>query len=76
MACFVGGDAPMQMSQGRVVRWDQEKLARTDRAVLKVRQMMKDAHKEEMEERRRRGLDPLVHRVQAKSYETVGAAAE
>ena len=74
MACFVGGDAPMQMSQGRVVRWDQEKLARTDRAVLKVRQMMKDAHKEEMEERRRRGLDPLVHRVQATAYEMAGAA--
>lgn len=63
MACFVGGDAPMQMSQGRVARWDLDQLARTDRAVLKVRQMMKDAHKAEQEERRRRGLDPLVHRV-------------
>ena len=67
MACFVGGDAPMQMSQGRIVRWDKEYLARTDRAVHKVRQMMKDAHKEEQEERRKRGLDPLAHRVNAAS---------
>lgn len=63
MACFVGGDAPMQMSQGRVVRWDQEQLARTDRAVVKVRQMMKDAHKAEMKLRTEMGLDPLVHRA-------------
>lgn len=66
MACFIGGDAPMQMSQGRIVRWDQEKLARTDRAIIKVRQMMKDAHKAEQEERRQRGLDPLKHRVRLK----------
>ncbi len=63
MACFLGGDAPMQMSQGRVVRWDIEQLARTDRAVLKARQMMKAAFKEEQEERRARGLDPLAHRI-------------
>lgn len=66
MACFVGGDAPMQMSQGRIARWDKEYLARTDRAVHKVRQMMKDAHKEEQAYRKSLGLDPLAHRVQAK----------
>ncbi|MEM9750283.1 MAG: Rieske 2Fe-2S domain-containing protein [Pseudomonadota bacterium] len=66
MACFIGGDAPMQLSQGRVVRWDQERLARTDRAVVKVRHMMKTAFKEEQEERRKRGLDPLAHRVRRK----------
>lgn len=70
MACFVGGDAPMQMSQGRVARWDKDKLARTDRAVTKVRKMMKDAHKAEQELRRKAGLDPLVHRV-AKKREVV-----
>ncbi|MBC6402901.1 MAG: Rieske 2Fe-2S domain-containing protein [Hyphomonadaceae bacterium] len=63
LACFIGGDAPMQLSQGRVVRWDRDYLARTDRAVLKVRQMMKDAHKEEQELRKTAGLDPLVHRI-------------
>lgn len=63
MACFVGGDAPMQMAQGRVARWDLDNLARTDRAIVKVRQKMKAAHKAEMEERRKRGLDPLVHRA-------------
>ncbi|MDJ0919888.1 MAG: aromatic ring-hydroxylating dioxygenase subunit alpha [Henriciella sp.] len=70
MACFIGGDAPMQLSQGRVVRWDQEQLTRTDRAVLKVRQMMKEAHKAEQEERRKRGLDPLAHRVSRQPVET------
>lgn len=63
MACFVGGDAPMQMSQGRVVRWDKEQLARTDRAVLRVRAMMKQAFKEEQKIRIEKGLDPLAHRV-------------
>lgn len=47
VACFLGGDAPMQMSQGKVPRWDLERLARTDRAVVRVRQMMRDAHKAE-----------------------------
>ncbi|GGB81295.1 Rieske 2Fe-2S domain-containing protein [Henriciella pelagia] len=72
MACFVGGDAPMQMSQGRIARWDKDQLARTDRAVLKVRQMMKDAHKEEQEERRKRGLDPLAHRVTTRAGASAG----
>lgn len=63
MACFIGGDAPMQLSQGRIARWDKDKLARTDRAVIQVRNMMKDAHKKEQEMRVAAGLDPLVHRV-------------
>lgn len=63
MACFYGGDAPIQMAQGRIVRWDQENLMGTDRAVIKVRQMMKDAHKAEIQERRRRGLDALANRI-------------
>lgn len=65
MACFVGGDAPMQMAQGRVARWDLDQLARTDRAIVKVRQIMKDAHKAEMKLRVEKGLDPLVHRAPA-----------
>lgn len=64
LACFVGGDAPMQMSQGRVVRWDKENLTRTDRAVVRVRQILANAHKAEIEARRKKGLDGLVHRVQ------------
>jgi hypothetical protein len=70
MACFMGGDAPMQMSQGRIVRWDNEQLARTDRAVLRVRSMMKEAFKEEQSARRERGLDPLAHRVGRVGYTT------
>ena len=63
MSCLIGGDAPMQMSQGKVVRWDNEVLTRTDRAILKSRQMMKAAHKEEQKMRVEMGLDPLVHRA-------------
>jgi len=63
MACFVGGDAPMQMSQGRIARWDREYLARTDRIIHVTRNMMKDAHKAEQEYRASLGLDPLPHRV-------------
>lgn len=70
MACFMGGDAPMQMSQGRIVRWDQEQLARTDRAVLKVRSMLKAAYKEEQALRVAKGLDPLAHRVARAGYPT------
>lgn len=70
MACFIGGDAPMQMSQGRIARWDKDHLARTDRAVIKVRQMMKDAHKAEQELRQAAGLDPLAHRVSKKRETT------
>lgn len=63
LACFIGGDAPMQMSQGRVVRRDRENLFRGDRAVVRCRQMLKDKHRQEVEMRRALGLDGLVHRV-------------
>ncbi len=54
-ACFIGGDAPMQLSQGRVARWDLDQLARTDRAVVRVRSMMKMAHRAEVAARSERG---------------------
>lgn len=60
-ACFIGGDAPMQASQGRVVRWDDERLARIDRATVKVRQMLKDAHRAEIAAREARGRPGLPH---------------
>ena len=63
LACFIGGDAPMQMSQGRVVRWDRENLFRGDRAVVRCRQMLKDKHRQEIELRQGLGQDGLVHRV-------------
>lgn len=63
MSCFIGGDAPIQQSQGRVVRWDREQLMRIDRATLKVRSMMKAAHRREQEIRRGKCLDPLAHRI-------------
>ena len=64
-SCFYGGDAPMQMSQGRVPRWDAERLARTDRAVVKVRQMMQEAHAAELAERRQRGTERRIRRPYA-----------
>jgi len=67
LACLIGGDAPMQMSQGRVVRWDQEMLVRGDKAVVMCRRMLKAQHKKEMEARKAKGLDPLHHRVKNQS---------
>jgi len=64
LACFIGGDAPMQMSQGRVVRWDRENAIRGDRAVIASRELLKAAHKAEIEARQAKGLDGLVHRIQ------------
>lgn len=66
MACFYGGDAAIQMAQGRVARWDLDKLARTDRAVVKVRQMIKKAHRAEIADREARGLPGLKHRITTK----------
>ncbi|MGW4528686.1 Rieske 2Fe-2S domain-containing protein [Amycolatopsis sp. NPDC004378] len=51
-ACLTAGDAPMQASQGRVVRWDTERLARGDRSVTKARQVIQRAHRAEVAERR------------------------
>jgi len=64
LACFVGGDAPMQQSQGRIVRWDRENLVRGDRAVVRCRQMMKDTHKAEIAARKAAGHQALRHRVE------------
>ncbi len=64
LACFVGGDAPIQLSQGRIARWDKENLVRGDRGVVRSRQLMKDHHKQEVAERKAKGLDGLVHRVE------------
>jgi phenylpropionate dioxygenase-like ring-hydroxylating dioxygenase large terminal subunit len=70
LACFIGGDAPIQMSQGKVVRWDRENLVRGDRAVVKCRQMLKDAHAREIAQRRERGLPGLIHRIDHPGEET------
>lgn len=67
-ACFNAGDAPIQLSQGRVVRWDQEMLTRIDKGTHYVRKVMKEKHKAEQEARKALGLDPLVHRVSATKY--------
>ena len=61
-SCFFGGDVPMQMSQGRIPRWDLEHLTRTDRAVVKVRKMLMDAHKAEVAKRGERGIERRLHR--------------
>ena len=64
LACFIGGDAPMQQSQGRVVRWDRENLQRGDRAIARSRRMLKEKHKAEVAARKSQGLDGLVHRIE------------
>ena len=66
--CFGGGDGPIQMAQGRIVRWDKEELTRTDRAVLRVRQIMKDLHQKEVADREAMGLDGLPHRVERAGF--------
>lgn len=53
-SCLMAGDAPMQASQGRVVRWDQERLTRGDRSVSAARRILQDAHRAEVAGRRER----------------------
>ena len=61
-ACIYGGDAVLQASQGRVARWDLDRLARTDRPVVKIRRMLQKAHQAEVAERRERA-EKKVHRI-------------
>lgn len=49
--CIYGGDGPMQLSQGRIARWDLDHLARTDRAIVKARRLFQQAHIAELAER-------------------------
>jgi phenylpropionate dioxygenase-like ring-hydroxylating dioxygenase large terminal subunit len=49
--CIYGGDGPMQLGQGRIVRWDTERLTRTDRGVSKTRRLLQQAHIRELAER-------------------------
>ncbi|MCY4427936.1 MAG: Rieske 2Fe-2S domain-containing protein [Halieaceae bacterium] len=59
--CFIGGDAAMQMSQGRIVRWDKEQLSRVDRGTAQGRKSIKALHKAEVAERKARGTyKPIV----------------
>ena len=61
-SCIYGGDAVLQAAQGRVARWDMDRLARTDRPVVKIRRMLQAAHQEEVAERRARD-EQKVHRI-------------
>ncbi|GAA5119384.1 Rieske 2Fe-2S domain-containing protein [Haloechinothrix salitolerans] len=54
VSCLLGGDVPMQASQGRVARWDTDRLARGDRSVARARRMVQEAHRAEVAERKRR----------------------
>lgn len=54
ISCLLAGDAPIQQSQGRVVRWDLDRLTRGDKAVTQARRMMQAAHREEVKARRER----------------------
>lgn len=61
-SCIYGGDAVLQAAQGRVARWDMDRLARTDRPVVKIRRMLQAAHQEEVAERKERE-EQKVHRI-------------
>ena len=63
--CVYGGDGPMQASQGRVVRWDQEFLTRTDKSVARVRRLLKAAHAKEIADREARGTQAAARRIVA-----------
>jgi hypothetical protein len=56
--CVYGGDGPMEMSQGRVVRWDTERLTRIDRPVSKTRRVLQQAHARELADCAQRGQPP------------------
>lgn len=63
MSCLDGGDAPIQTSQGRIVRWDSEKLTSADRATVQVRRIMQEAHQAEIAERAASGIpERRIHR--------------
>lgn len=57
-SCLEGGDAPMMASQGRVARWDQDRLTRPDVGIAKVRRTVQAAHAAEVAERAARGAKP------------------
>jgi len=73
-SCIYGGDAVLQAAQGRVVRWDQERLARVDRPVVKIRRMLQEAHQKEVADRQARAEQP-VERIRRSEPATAEKAA-
>ena len=61
-SCIYGGDAVLQAAQGRVARWDLDRLTGTDRPVVKIRRMLQEAHQAEAAERQVRA-EQQVHRI-------------
>jgi hypothetical protein len=57
-SCIDGGDVAMIAAQGKVPRWDQDDLARTDGPVVKARRMLMKAYAEERAEREARAAQP------------------
>ncbi|MCG8350008.1 MAG: Rieske 2Fe-2S domain-containing protein [Chloroflexales bacterium] len=55
LGCLDGGDVPMMTSQGRVARWDLDRLARIDRGIIAARKKLKAAHAAERAEREAAG---------------------
>ena len=55
LGCLDGGDIPMMTSQGRVARWDLDRLARIDRGIIAARKKLKAAHVAERAEREAAG---------------------
>lgn len=54
MSCVEGADKSMMQSQGRIARWDRDRLIRIDRPVTMARQKLKRAHRLEREEAKAR----------------------
>lgn len=51
-SCSDGADAAMMASQGRVPRWDRERLLRSDVGLVAVRRKLEQAHRDEIARRK------------------------
>ncbi len=52
--CIDGADAAMMHAQGRVARWDKDRLLRIDKPVVKARSILKRAWRQEQDEAKER----------------------
>ena len=50
-SCIYGGDGPIQLAQGRIARWDRDHLSRPDRAIVRMRRLLQEAHVQELADR-------------------------
>ena len=58
LSCVTGADAAMMASQGRIPRWDRDRLARIDASVSRARRKVIQAHERETASRTAAGAEP------------------